>query len=361
MAFNSRIPNNDLPLLPPEVSLETPEILKALAVASRYLGELSGLCAYLPDPAILINTLALQESKESAELDGVAATQQELHHAVTGYDEVSPATIEVLNGTEATYVGLDVMMKRKNMISTNTLLEIVQVIKGKDAGIRNVPGAEVKNPATGLSYFPPEGAPVIREKLDNLERFINDNNYADLDPLIKMAIVHYQLLAIYPFAEGNGRVSRILNSLYLMHQGLLPQPVLYLSAYINKNKPLYYHLQKEVRENNNWQDWIIYNLAGITEAAQNTATRIKQMTGLRKKMAAEVKEVLGASYKEELLQLMFELPYLKIEVLDKRDMAHRQTAAVWLKKLVSAGVLEQSKKGKTLYFVNYRLVGILTN
>ena len=362
MAFIRNISNNDLPLLPPDLEIETPEILKQLAIASRHLGELNGLCSTLTDPSILMNTIALQESKNSSEIENIVTTRDELYEAITGYGNVTIATIEVLNCTEALYGGLEVMIKRKNILSINTLVDIVQVIKGKEAGIRNTPGAALKNPITGeMICTPPEGSHIIREKLANLERFINDNNYSTLDPLIKMAIIHYQFEAIHPFMDGNGRTGRILNELYLVQQGLLPLPVLSMSAYLVKNKALYYHLLSGVMENNNWHDWIMYNLAAVIESAQLTTAKIRQMINLKGKMEREVKEALGASYTPDLLQLMFESPYLKIELLEKKGMAHRQTASTWLKKMVGAGVLTEQKKGKTLYFINNRLISILIN
>jgi Fic family protein len=362
MTFNRKIPHNGLPLLPPEVVLETPEILKQLATASRHLGELNGLCASIPDPAILINTISMQESKDSSEIENIVTTQDDLYEAAMESDDPAPAAKEVLNYKEAIYKGLEIMRKRKNIVSINTMTEIVQAIKQNNAGIRNTPGTALKNAITGeIIYTPPEGAHIIREKLDNLERFINDNNYSTLDPLIKMALIHYQFEAIHPFIDGNGRAGRILNGLYLVQQELLPEPVLYLSSYVVRNKLLYYQLLRNVTENNNWHDWVMFNLTAITETAQLTTSKIRQMIRLKEKMEEELKEVLGSSFKPELLQLMFELPYLKIEVLEKRKMAHRQTASTWLKKLVAAGVLAEQKKGKTLYFINNRLISILAN
>ena len=260
MPFIRHIPNNGLSLLPPDTDLNNEEILNKLVIASRRLGTLHGLCSNLTDPWLLINTLALQESKDSSQIDNILTTQEELYEVISGNGQASAAALDVLNCIEAQYVGWQTMAKRKNVLSVNTLMDIAQVIKGTGTVIRNTPGTIVKDPHTEITYTPPEGAPVIREKLDNLERFINDNNFSSLDPLLKMAIIHYQFMAIYPFSDGNGRTSRILNGLYLVQQGLLPQPVLYLSPYIIKNKFLYYQSLREVTENNNWHDWIIYQL-----------------------------------------------------------------------------------------------------
>jgi len=175
-----------------------------------------------------------------------------------------------------------------------------------------------------------------------------------------MAVIHYQFESIHPFIDGNGRTGRILNGLYLVQQKLLPQPVLYLSSYIVKNKSLYYQLLRGVTEKNNWQDWVMYNLTAIIETAQLTAEKIRQLLVLKDKMEGELKDALGSSYKRELLELMFEMPYIKIETLEKKGLAHRQTASTWLKKMVSAGIVSAHKKGKTLYFVNDRLINILS-
>lgn len=362
MAFNRNIANNGLPAVQPDLEVDSPEILKQLVLASRHLGTLNGLCAAMPDPSILTNTVILQESKDSSEIEGIVTSRDELYEAITGYGKVGVGAMEVLNYTEALYQGMGTMTRRKGVVSINLLSEIVQTIKGSMTGVRTSSGTPMKNMITGETvYMPPEGAPVIREKLGDLERFINDNNYSALDPLIKMAMVHYQFIAISPFGEGDLRTGRILNELYLVQQGLLPMPVLCMSGYIARNKLLYQQLIQGVTEHNNWRDWILYNLAGVAEAAQQTTSKVRRLVSLKAKMEGELKGILGASYGPELLQLMFESPYLKIELLDKRGLAHRQTASTWLKKLTAAGVLTEQKKGKTLYFVNNRLMNILTS
>ena len=361
MAFNRKIPNNNLPLLPPDVKIETPEILKHLAAAARHLGELNGFCATLTDPTLLINTITLQESKDSSEIENIATTQDELYQATIEGDSATSAAKEVLRYKEAVYKGLAAMQKKKNILSVNAMIEIVQVIKHNNAGIRNTPGTALKNAITGeVIYTPPEGKEIIEEKLANLERFINDDEFSALDPLIKMAVIHYQFEAIHPFVDGNGRTGRILNGLYLVQQGLLPQPILYLSSYIVKNKSLYYGLLRGVTEKNNWQDWIMYNLTAVIETTQLTAKKIRQLLSLKDKMEGELKNALGSSYKRELLELMFEMPYVKIETLEMKGLAHRQTASTWLKKMVSAGIVSEHKKGKTFYFTNHRLINTLS-
>jgi len=361
MPFNRNQPFNDLPALPPEgVNVETTSILKNLSKASRHLGELNGLCASLPDPELLINTIVLQESKDSSAIENIVTTQDELYQATTESATASPAAKEVLSYKEALYSGLSRMKAQKNLLLTNTMVEIMQTIKQNNAGIRNTPSTALKNAITGeVIYTPPCCEEVLRGQLAALEEFINSTNTSSLDPLIKMALIHYQFEAIHPFSDGNGRTGRILNALYLVQQELLSQPVLYLSSYIVKYKTEYYQLLRGVTETNNWQDWVMFMLTAISETAQLTTSKIRSILDLKDEYEQSMKQALGSSYNYELLELMFTLPYLKIELLEKKGMAHRQTASAWLKKLVNSGFLLPEKKGRTTYFINYRLMDII--
>jgi Fic family protein len=243
MAYNRNTAFNDLPGLPPEGFVETPEILRQLTRAARYLGELTGLCASLPDPQILINTIVLQESRDSSAIENIVTTQDELYKAASESETASHAAKEVLSYREALYNGLKKMAAQKNLLLTNTMVEIVQTIKQNNSGIRNSPGTSLKNAINGeVIYTPPCCEDVLREKLAALEKFINVPDSSPLDPLIKMAFIHYQFEAIHPFRDGNGRTGRIINALYLVQQELLSQPVLYLSSYIVKYKTEYYQL-----------------------------------------------------------------------------------------------------------------------
>lgn len=361
MAYNKNIPYNDLPNLPPNGFTESSEILKHLAKASRYLGELEGLCASLPDPQLLINTIVLQESKDSSAIENIVTTQDELYKAATEEGTASHAAKEVLSYCRALYVGLAKMRSQNNLLLTNTMVEIVQTIKENTAGIRNVPGTALKNAINGeVIYTPPCCEDVLREKLSALEQFINDPGSSSMDPLIKMAFIHYQFEAIHPFADGNGRTGRILNALYLVQQQLLSQPVLYLSFYIVKYKAEYYQLLKGVTENDNWHDWIMYLLTALIETAQLTTKKIRNMLAMKDDLEKQMRQILGSSFSYELLQLMFTLPYLKIELLEKRGIAHRQTASTWLKKLTAAQILKPHKIGRTTYYINYRLMDLLS-
>ena len=361
MAYNKNIPFNDLPNLVSYNFIESNEILRHLAKAARHLGELNGLCASIPNPQLLINTIILQESKDSSAIENIVTTQDELYKAATEEGTTNHAAKEVLNYKEALYIGLEKMTTQKNLLLTNTMIEIVQAIKQNKSGIRNSPGTALKNAINGeVIYTPPCCEDVLREKLSALEQFINDPEFSQLDPLIKMAMLHYQFEAIHPFADGNGRTGRIINALYLVQQGLLTQPVLYLSSYIVKYKTEYYQLLSGVTEKENWHDWIMYILTALIDTSQLTTKKIRRMLLLKDEFEGQLKQILGSSFSYELLQLMFALPYLKIELLEKKKIAHRQTASTWLKKLSDANLLRTQKIGRITYYVNYRLMDLLS-
>lgn len=363
MSFNRATPFNDLPGLPPDsVNLETPVILKQLAAASRHLGELNGLCASLPDPQLLLNTIVLQESKDSSAIENIVTTRDELYQAATEQESNSSSAKEVLSYREALYAGLEKMKEQENLLVTNTMIEIVKRVKQSEAGIRQTQGTTLKNAVNGeVMYTPPYCEDVLREKLASLEAFINNDDLSSLDSLIKMALIHYQFEAIHPFADGNGRTGRIINALYLVKQQLLTQPVLYLSSYIVEYKSEYYKLLREVTEKNNWNDWVMYVLTAVEETARLTTQKIRSMLTLKENTEQLMKDTLGTSFNYELLQLMFTLPYLKIELLEQKKIAHRQTAAAWLKKLTEANILQPKKIGRTTYYINYRLTDLFAD
>ena len=360
MAYERTLPNNKLPDLPPGGFVESNEIFRHLAKAARYLGELKGLCASLPDPQLLINTIVLQESKDSSAIENIVTTQDELYKAASEEGTASHAAKEVLSYREALYVGLGKMKDQQGLLLTNTMIEIAQTIKQNNSGIRSTPGTALKNAINGeVIYTPPCCEDVVREKLAALEGFINDPSLSQLDPLVKMALLHYQFEAIHPFSDGNGRTGRILNALYLVQQELLTQPVLYLSSYIVKYKTEYYQLLRGVTEQNNWHDWVMYMLTALIETAQLTTRKIRSMLLLKDAFETQMKQIMGSSFSYELLQLMFALPYLKVDLLEKKKIAHRQTASGWLKKLSDAGILKPQKIGRTTYYINYQLMELL--
>ena len=355
-------PFNDLPDLPPRADLESPEFLKASIKASRLLAELKGYCQTLPNPRLLINTIVLQESKDSSAIENIVTTQDELYRAVASIDDgdgFGAATKEVLWYREALYHGLDLMRSRG--LTTNTLIAIMQKLKNTDEGIRKNTGTKLANPTTKeIIYTPPEGETLLREKLTSLEKFMH-NDKDDIDVLIKMALIHYQFEAIHPFSDGNGRTGRILNVLYLVQKELLNIPVLYMSSYIIQRKGDYYRLLREVTENQNWRGWILFMLQAVSETAEITLAKIDEIQKLKKEMTGTVKDVLKNSYNSELVDLMFSFPYLKIKILEKHDIAQRQTASVYLQKLANAGILQPMKVGKEMYYINHRLMKLFSN
>lgn len=365
MVYDPKIPYNDLPDLPPPLDSETREALIVHAMkAARGLAELKGLCDTMPKEALvnlLVNTIVLQESRDSSAIENIVTTQDELYKAVAGENQVNPASKEVLNYREALYASLGFMHQHHDLITTNLMIRTAHVVRQNDAGIRNQPGTVLLNAITGeIVHTPPCCEDVIREKLSKLETFINDPGFCNLDPIIKLALMHYQFEAIHPFSDGNGRTGRILNALYLVQQQLLPQPVLYLSSFIADHKEQYYRLLREVTQLNNWRDWILFMTTAVSTTAILTMQKIRSILNLKKEMEPAVMHSLEKfGRRGALFELMFTMPYLKIELLVKKGIAHRETASIYLRKLEQAGLLRTIRPGRTTYFINYRLMDLL--
>jgi len=366
MTYNRTLPYNDLPDLPPVFDAATSELLINHAIkAARSLAELKGLCETLPRESLfnlLINTIVLQESKDSSAIENIVTTQDELYMAAAEEAGTTSATKEVLGYRTALYAGLKYMKEQNNIISTNLMVNVAQKISQNTSGIRRTPGTALKNNITGeIVYTPPCCEDLLREKLKHLEIFINDPDFCKLDPIIKLALLHYQFESIHPFGDGNGRTGRILNSLYLVQQNLLSSPVIYLSSYIIDNKQDYYRLLHEVTEKQNWRDWIMFMTTAVNETANLTNRKIRGIIQLRKEMEEKTMQVLEKFNKRhELYDLMFTIPYLKIEIVVKKGIAHRQTAAVYLKVLAANSILKPIKLGKTTYYVNHKLLDLIT-
>lgn len=366
MVYNPEIPYNDLPDLPPKLERETREVLLIHAMkAARSLAELKGLCETMTEEALrnlLINTIVLQESRDSSAIENIVTTQDELYQAALDDSGSNPAAKEVLNYREAINTGIRLMAKNHNLITTNLLVNIVQVIKHNQSGIRTQAGTALKNAIKGdIIYTPPCCEDEIRKKLANLEKFINLDDKSSLDPIIKLAMVHYQFESIHPFSDGNGRTGRILNMLYLVQQQLLPQPVLYLSSYIIEYKQDYYRLLREVTEKGNWPDWILFMTTAVNATAQLTMHKIRGILKLKTDLEPEIMKVLDKfGNRNALFELMFTMPYLKISLLVDRRIAHRETASIYLKKLEDADILRKISVGKSNYYINYRLMDLLT-
>lgn len=345
--------------LPLNVEFETKRVLKKLVAAHRALAELKGVALTIPRPDVLINTLALQEAKDSSEVENIVTTHDELFKGSLGLEhKVSPATKEVQNYVAALKRGYELVTQNK-ILTTNNIVEIQGVLERNDAGLRRVPGTSLKNAQTGeVVYVPPQEYADIRDLMANLEIFVNNNALTDLDPLVKMAIVHFQFESIHPFYDGNGRTGRIINLLYLVLNGLLDLPILYLSRYIIRNKGRYYALLQEVREQSTWEEWILYLLDAVEVTSYDT---IRLVHLIQQEMQV-MKGILGNGYKfysQELLNHLFQQPYTKIEFLQTELGVSRLTASAYLNQLAEDKVLVKHKLGKTNYYVNWRLLDVL--
>lgn len=359
--LNRNKPYNDLPLLPPKAELENSKILKKAIGANKALAELKGMAKTIPNQTILINTLPLQEARTSSEIENVLTTNDQLFEAFASKTrESDPQTKEVLRYKEALWEGYN-KLNEKNLLTTNLFIRIFQKIKETTAEVRNTPGTKITTTSGEVIYTPPEGENVIREKLFNLEEYIN-NNDEKTDPLIRLAVIHYQFEAIHPFTDGNGRTGRIINILYLLHQKLLELPVIYLSRYIIENKDDYYQLLRLVTEKSEWTPWISYILDGVLFTAEATVNKIIEIKTLLDKTLIDLKQKLsGRIYSKELIELLFTQPYCKVEFVVNAGIAKRQTAAGYLKEIEKTGLLKSKKVGKEMLYLNLPLFELLKN
>jgi Fic family protein len=355
--FNKTKPYNGLPLLPPKTILETTKVLRKTIDASRALAQLNGMLTNLPNPTLFLDTIHLQEAKASSEIENIITTNDDLYKSLVADKKFdNSATKEVISYKEALYNGLRDIEKRP-FISTNLCIEIVQSIKKNTAGIRTTPGIALKNAQGQTIYTPPTGESIIREKLANLETFINSKS--ELDPLIKMALMHYQFEAIHPFSNGNGRTGRILLLLYLKLEKLLDTPAIYLSEFIIKNKSDYYTKLRLVTENNDWESWVLYMLEMVEYTANNGLKRLKDVTELMEVMSTEIKQSLPKVYTKELVEILFKLPYTKRKFLIEAQLGTPKTVGNYLMLLEEAGFLKSEKVGKEKLYLNHRLMNIL--
>ncbi len=337
--------------LPFSTDIETKLILRKVAFAHRALAELKGLVATIPNENILINTLGLQEAKDSSEIENIITTQDDIYKSelnLEGFQSLNAK--EVQNYIAALKRGFS-LIKRKKCLTNNDIIEIQSELEKNNAGFRKVSGTALKNATTGeVVYTPPQDYDTIVDLMSNLEQFINDNSMADLDPLVKMAIIHYQFESIHPFYDGNGRTGRIINVLYLVMNGLLDLPILYMSRYIIRNKSDYYKLLQEVRETNNWENWILYLLNAVEQISKETLLLVQEI----KLLMNEYKIILRENYKfysHDLLNNLFKHPYTKIEFIEKDLGVSRITASKYLNKLAEDGLLKKEKLGSSNYYV----------
>jgi Fic family protein len=347
-----------MPCLPPPGELETPAVLREVAKAHRHLAELKGRAGSIPNQAILIDTLSLQEAKASSEIENIVTTQDELFQASLFLDGPgSPAAKEVASYRDALKRGFDSLHDNRGLLTNNAIIEMFRVLKGTQEEFRATPGTALKNEATGeLVYVPPQDRDEIVVHMTALERFINDDAASELDPLVKMALIHHQFESIHPFSDGNGRIGRIINVLYLTRVGLLEIPVLYLSRYITANKADYYRLLQAVRDDGEWEPWLLYMLRAVSETSQQTLALIE---GVRLLMA-DYKRRLRADptirYSQDLLNNLFRHPYTRIEFLQADLDITRQTAAKYLDQLAGAGFVEKHQQGRNNYYINTPLI-----
>jgi len=350
----------DITPLPPAVDLDTIPILRALAKANRALAELKGRAATIPNQEILIDTLALQEAKASSEIENIVTTQDDLFQADLFLEgPASAAAKEVALYRDALKLGFGRLQATDGLITNSTLIAMFQLLKQHDGGFRETPGTALKNAASGeIVFVPPQDAREIVNLMSNLEHYINADNDDALDPLVRMALIHHQFESIHPFPDGNGRLGRILNVLYLARTGLLDIPVLYLSRYITQHKDKYYQLLQAVRTDNAWEDWVLFMLNAV---AETSVTTLRLIEGIRQQMAgtkAKLRTELPKLYSQELLNNLFRHPYTRIDYVVHDLGVSRQTAAKYLDELTEKGFVQKVQAGRNNYFVNVDLVAL---
>ncbi|MEX0828403.1 MAG: Fic/DOC family N-terminal domain-containing protein [Haliea sp.] len=324
----------------------------------RGLADLQQAGELVPNQSVLINTFPLLEAKDSSEIENIVTTADKLFQFANHKTQQSdPATREALRYRSALNLGCQLVQERP--LCTGTAVAICSRLTGIDMEIRRAPGTSLANETTGeIVYTPPEGEAHLRDLLANWERFLHEQT--EIEPLIRLAVAHYQFEAIHPFTDGNGRAGRIINLLFLIEQDLLQLPVLYLSRYINQNRAEYYRLLRAVTTDQAWEPWILYLLDAIETTATWTRDKIVAIRELMDRTAAEVQTALPSIYSRELVEIIFVQPYCRIANLVEAHIAKRQTASVYLKQLCEIGVLEEIKVGREKLFINPQLMRLLT-
>ena len=359
MGFNASRPFNALPVLPPRAKLETTGALKACIAARAALAELKALGQLIPNQSILINSIPLLEAQASSEIENIVTTGDRLFRFADSPTDggIDPATKETLRYRTALAEGFAGLASRP--LSTRTAVDICTTIKGVDMNVRRVPGTALANDRTGaIIYTPPEGEPLLRDLLANWERWLHE--FGDIDPLIALAVQHYQFEAIHPFTDGNGRTGRVLNLLFLVEQGLLDIPVLYLSRAIIRRKADYYRLLLDVTTRGAWGPWLLFMIDAVRETAAWTAAKIRAIRSLLDATADRMRVDAPKVYSRELAELIFAQPYCRIGNVVDAGIARRQSASVYLKALATIGVLEERKAGRERLFINPALLDLLT-
>ena len=352
-------PWNQLPPLPPAADLETNAVLKQCISARVALAELKQAAELIPNQTMLVNTLPLLEAKDSSEIENIVTTADQLFQYAQGGDNLAnAATKEALRYRTALYAGYQSLAARP--LCTATAVEVCRTIKAADLDIRRTPGTQLVNDRTGeVIYTPPEGETCLRELLANWERFLHDQT--ELDPLIRMAVGHYQFEAIHPFADGNGRTGRVLNILYLIEAKLLSLPILYLSRHIIAHKAEYYRLLPDTTRSSKLEPWVIFMLQAVEETAKWTTGKIAAIRALAEHTTTYVRSRLPKIYTRELVDVIFEQPYCRIGNLVEKNIAQRQSASRYLKELTAIGVLREVQAGKEKLFIHPQLMRLLAD
>jgi Fic family protein len=347
-----------LPELPPSLKLETPAVLKQLSKAHRYLAELKGTVKTIPNESILINTLTLQEAKDSSEIENIVTTHDDLYKENILIDTHKPATKEVYNYAQGLKQGFEIVRKEKLLLNKH-IIAIQQILLEHKAGFRTQAGTKLVNSFGQTVYTPPQHPDEVVNLMSNLEKFINDDEFSDLDPLTKMAIIHYQFESIHPFYDGNGRTGRIINILYLVLQGLLDIPILYLSRYITRNKTEYYKVLQGVRNENDWEGMTLYFLKGIEVTSKQTIDLVTRIKNLMQGYKMKLRNDLPKIYSQDLLNILFSNPYTKTDFLEVELKISKRTALNYLDAISENGLLEKVKVGKSNYYINTNLIEVL--
>ncbi|MBX9783962.1 MAG: Fic family protein [Chitinophagaceae bacterium] len=348
-------------LLPITKELETVQVLKKLAQTHRALAELKGLVTSIPNENILIETLTLREAKESSAIENIISTMDEVYQGnLLDNQFSSPNTKEVHQYAAALKKGF-ALVKKNGLLTNNIILQIQETLEENNAGFRKLPGTKLLNDKTGaVIYTPPQEYETIINLMQNLEQYINNDEPDRSDPLIKMAVIHHQFESIHPFYDGNGRTGRIINILYLVQKGLLNLPILYLSNYIIKNKTAYYKLLQEVREKENWEDWVMYMLTGVEETATQSIILITGIKNLMQQYKVSIRTHLPKLYSQDLINNLFKYPYTKIEFIERDLQVSRKTAVRYLEQLQGLGVVKKRKVGRNNFYVNEELYKLLS-
>ena len=355
-----------IPTLPLAFDVESKEILRQVNKSNRALAELKGFAATIPNEAILINILTLQEAKESSEIENIATTQDDLYKAEIDVEKkpITAATGEVLRCRDALQLGFQ-LVKEEAQLSNKTVKKVQMYLVGNQVGFRSQAGTMIKNGQGETVYTPPQNRDDIERAMANLEAFINRPEMSEIDPLIKMAIIHHQFESIHPFYDGNGRTGRIINVLYLVINRLLDLPILYLSRYITQNKSQYYKLIQAIRDkeenSQEWEEWILFILKGVEQTALDTTRLVQGISALMQHYKQTLRPLFGKNYKHELLNNLFYHPYTKIEFMQRDLMVQRKTAAKYLNMMVDAKVLVVVRIGRENYYINHALMDLFLN